>query len=118
MLYFGYTPPTSALHILGIEKGIIPTKVRPHRKKPYEIEHVPEELGFVLAVGYEYVRRDGLPNPHHKCVEVQVNKRDRFVAPIGSIEGGVQLIPENEEIESGIFLVNNHIDLETYYYIY
>jgi hypothetical protein len=76
-------------------------------------------MGFVMAVAHSYVRPDGLPNPHHGCVEVHINNRERFVAPIESIEGAVQLVPENEDAESnGIFLVNNHIDLETYYYVY
>ncbi len=119
LLYFGYTPPSRALRVTGGDKSIIPTKVRERGNNPYATELVPKEMGFAMAVVYMYVRPDGLPNPHHGCVEVQLNKQDMIVAPIESIEGAVHLIAENEEAEKGgIFLVNNHIDLETYYYVY
>ena len=73
-----------------------------------------------MVIAHTYVRPSGLPNPYHKCVEVKLNKEDRFVAPIKSIEGAAHLIGEDEEAEAedAVLLVNNHTDLETYYYVY
>jgi hypothetical protein len=79
-------------------------------------------MGFVMVIGYKYVRNDGLPNPSHGCVEVRLDKQDRFVAPIDAIEGAVHLIAEDEAEDERskikVRLVNNHIDLNTYYYVY
>jgi len=66
----------------------------------------------------KYATESGKPNCFHGFVEVVLNKRDRYVVVVEPIEGPVHLL-EGEKIwgkDSGI--VNSHIDLETYYYVY
>ena len=82
-------------------------------------QEVPIPMSLAMVIPYKYVRSDSLPNKYHGCVEVQLDKYGRFVVPIKSIEGAVQLVPENIESKSNkIFLVNNYIDLDTFYYVY
>ena len=82
-------------------------------------ERVPAALEMAMVVAYKYAKSDGLPNKLHGCVEVRLDKRKRFVTPVKSIEGALQLIPEKEKrCGTEVFLVNNYIDLETYYYVY
>jgi hypothetical protein len=81
-----------------------------------------KELQFAMIMGTKYSKASGLPNPIHGCVEVIEDLNDRYIMPIESIEGAVHLIAINEEESSTRqpreYLVNNHIDLDTYYYVY
>jgi hypothetical protein len=111
LLYLEYTPPVEILKLPAAE-GQIDTYSKSTRTQ------VPSPIGLAVIVGYKYVRPDGIPNKSHGCVEVELSKQDRFVASIGSIEGAVQLIPEKDSPNNKVYLVNNYIDLETYYYVY
>lgn len=80
---------------------------------------MPQALEFAVLVGYRCTGLSGLPNRFHGCVEVELDNRDRSVAEVGSIEGPVQLVEVNETRQRRkTWIVNNHIDLETYYYVY
>lgn len=80
---------------------------------------VPKTLELAVLVGYKFTGSSGKPNRYHGCVEVELDSRDRSVAEVGSIEGPVQLVEVNEARQSRkTWIVNNHIDLETYYYVY
>ena len=80
---------------------------------------MPQTLELPVLVGY---RCSGSPRNlyrFHSCVEVELDSRDQSVAEVGSIESLVQLVEVNETRQSRkMWIVNNYIDLETYYYIY
>ena len=120
LLYGEYTPSDDILMQPGADKTRVPTYVK-HRRSGNKMvaQEVPTPIGLAMVIPYKYVRSDSLPNKYHGCVEVQLDKRSRFVVPIKSIEGAVQLVPENIESKlNKIFLVNNYIDLDTFYYVY
>ena len=80
---------------------------------------MPKTLELAVLVGYKFTGSSGKPNSFHGCVEVELDSRDRSVAEVGSIEGPVQLVEVNEARQSRkTWIVNSHIDLETYYYVY
>jgi hypothetical protein len=80
---------------------------------------VPEKIELAVIVGYKFTGPSGLPNKFHGFVEVELEGRDRYVVEVESIEGPVQLVEVNETRKSRkTWIVNNHIDLETYYYVY
>jgi len=71
-----------------------------------------------MLVGMKYATESGKPNRFHGFVEVVLNERDRYVAEVEPIEGPVHLL-EGEKIRGkNSWIVNSHIDLETYHYVY
>lgn len=50
------------------------------------------------------------------------NPKNRYVTPVSSIEGAVNLVPESEEKEAcdqlRVSLINSHMDLDMYYSVY
>ena len=121
LLYFGYTPLESALYISGSSDKVICHTAQ--RKRNGETVNLPKprELQFAMITGTKYVTSTGQPDSIHGCVEVIENPQDRYVMPIRSLEGAVHLVPV-DEVHKGPnprqYLVNNHIDLDTYYYVY
>ena len=80
---------------------------------------MPKTLELAVLVGYKFTGLSGKPNRLHGFVEVELDSRDRSVTEVGSIEGPVQLVEVNEVRQSRkTWIVNSHIDLETYYYVY
>ena len=108
LLYFGYTPP--AAHLKYFTSPDVVQEQRVGTKEP-------SELGFAMIQGTKFVNPSSKPDPAHGFVEVEIDQGDRYIAPIGSIEGPVQLV-EVDENSARSWLVNSHIDLETYYYVY
>ena len=120
LLYFGYTPPKVATQLCGPEgeRVAVEMQARSTHGRNHQVL-VPRSIEFAVLVGHKCSARSGLPNQFHGCVEVELDNRDRFVAEVGSIEGPVQLVEVNEIRKSRkTWIVNNHIDLETYYYVY
>ena len=120
LLYFGYTPPTFAAQLRGPEGQHVEGELqfRSAQGRRHEVL-VPKTLELAVLVGYKFAGTSGLPNRFYGCVEVELDSRDRSVAEVGSIEGPVQLVKVNETRQSRkTWIVNNHIDLETYYYVY
>ena len=120
LLYFGYTPPTFAAQLRGPEgqhvKGEL--QARSAQGRRHEVL-VPKTLELAVHVGYKFAGTSGLLNRFNSCVEVDLDSRDRSVAEVGSIKGPVQLVEVNGTRQSRkTWIVNNHIDLETYYYVY
>jgi len=108
LLYFGYTPP--AAHLKYFTSPDVVQEQRVSTKEP-------SELGFAMIQGTKFVNPSSKPDPAHGFVEVEIDQGDQYIAPIGSIEGPVQLV-EVDENSARSWLVNSHIDLETYYYVY
>ena len=78
---------------------------------------VPKALELAVLAGYKCTE-SGQPNRFHGSVEVELDGRDRSVVEVGSIEGPVQLVEVNEALRSRkTWIVNNDVDLETYFYI-
>jgi len=93
-------------------KAVIPQTTQRNKSQ------VTEPLELVMLVGMKYATQLGKPNRFHGCVEVVHNERDRYVAEVEPIEGPVHLL-EGEKIRgTNSWIVNSHIDLETYYYVY
>ena len=102
VLYFSFSP----------SKALIP------RITQRNISQVTEILDQVILVGMKYTMASGKPNRFHGFVEVVPNEWDRYVAEVEPIEGPVHLL-EGENIQGkDIWIVNSHIDLETYYDVY
>ena len=80
---------------------------------------VPQTLELAVFASYKCKDPCGRPNYLYVCVEVEFDGRDCSVAEVESIEGPVQLVEVNKARRSRkTWIVNNHIDLETYYYVY
>ena len=120
VLYFGYTPPRFAAELCGPEGQRVETRPKPRSKQGRKHEvMVPKTLELAVLVGYRFTGSAGKPNRYHGCVEVELDSRDLFVAEMGSIKDPVQLVEVNEVRQSRkTWIVNNHIDLETDYYVY
>jgi len=71
-----------------------------------------------MLVGMKYATESGKPNRFHGFVEVVLNERDRYVAEVEPIEGPVHLLEGETIWGKNSWIVNSHIDLETYYYVY
>jgi hypothetical protein len=120
LMYFSYTPPKFAAQLRGPEGEKVEAEPQSRSTGGRECQvFVPRTLGFAMLVGYRYTGSYGQPNRFHGCVEVEPDNGDRFVAEVDSIEGPVQLVEVNETRKNRkTWIVNNHIDLETYYYVY
>ena len=120
LLYFSYTPPKFATQLRGPERQQVAAELKSKSTRGRNhmvLEPKPLELG--VFVGHKYVTQSGKPNRFHGCVEVSLDRRDRFVAEVASIEGPVQLVEVNETRQSQkTWIVNNHIDKEHYYQLY
>ena len=102
LLYFSFTP----------SKALIPTTSQ-RNKSP-----VAETLELVMLVGMKYATESRKPNSFHGFVEVVLNERDRYVTDVEAIEGPVHLLQGGRIRGKNSWIVNSHIDLETYYYVY
>ena len=71
-----------------------------------------------MLVGMKYATESSNPNRFHGFVDVVLNKRDRYVAEVEPIEGPVHLLERRKTRGNKSWIVNSHIDLETYYYMY
>ena len=79
---------------------------------------MPKASELAVLAGYKCTG-SGQPNRFHSSVEFKLDGRDHAVAEVGLIEGPVQLVEVNEACRSWkTWIVHNHIDLETYYYVY
>ena len=122
LLYFSYRPPMFAAQLRGPEGQKVAAE--PQSRSTGGRTHlvfVPQALELAVLVGYKWKDPCSRPNRFHGCVEVELDGI-RCVAEVGSIEGPVQLVEVNEGRRTGrtrkTWIVNNHIDLETYWYIY
>lgn len=102
LLYFSFSP----------SKAVIP-QTSQRNKSP-----VTETLELVMLVGMKYAMESSNPNRFHGFVEVVLNERDRYVAEVEPIEGPVHLLEGRKIRGNKSWIVNSHIDLETYYYVY
>ena len=71
-----------------------------------------------MLVGMNYATELSNPNRFHGFVEMGLNERDRYVAEVEPIEGPVHLLEGRKIRGNKSWIVNRHIDLETYYYVY
>ena len=119
LLYFSYTPPKFAEQL----KEPDGQRVASERQQKFTQGRthwilVPKALELAVLAGYKCTG-SGQPNRFHGSVEVELDGRDRAVAEVGLIEGPVQLVEVNKARRSRKrWIVNNHIDLATYYYVY
>jgi len=102
LLYFSFSPSTA----------IIPQTTQRNKSQ------VTETLELVMLVGMKYATESGKLNHFHEFVEVVLNEQNRYMVEVEPIEGPVHLL-EGEKIRGkNSWIVNSHIDLETYYYVY
>jgi len=71
-----------------------------------------------MLVGMKYATESGKPNRFHGFVEVVLNERDRYVTEVEPIVGPVHLLEGETIRRKNSWIVNSHIDQETYYYVY
>lgn len=119
--YFTDTPQISTL--LEPEAGRIQscsTKKTKQVRSVYELTTNPSELGMVL--GTKHCNNRALSDQYHRLVAVVENPKVRYATPLPSIAGVVHLLLEQEDWKrtcpSKIWLVNNDINLDTYYSVY
>ena len=119
LLYNSHTSPKFAVQLQGPE-GQQAASERQLRSTPGSIHWglAPKVLELAVLAGYRCTG-SGQPNRFHGSVEVELDGRDCAVAEVGSIEEPIQLVEVNEALWSRkTWIVNNNIDLETYYYVY
>jgi hypothetical protein len=76
---------------------------------------VPQRLELIILMGYKFAGRSSFPIRFHGLVEVELNRKDRYVTDVEVIEGPVHLVDTNETRSSRKrWVVNSHLDLETY----
>ena len=71
-----------------------------------------------MLVGMKYATESSNPNRFHGFVVVVLNEWDQYVAEVEPIEGPVHLLKGRKIRGNKSWIVNSHIDLETYYYVY
>jgi hypothetical protein len=120
LLYFAYTPPKLAVQHRAPDGQQIAAKLQLRSVRGGNKEFfVPEKIELAVIMGYKFTGPSGLPKKFHGFVEVELEGRDRYIVEVESIEGPVQLVEVNETRKSQkTWIVNNHIDLEIYYYVY
>jgi hypothetical protein len=121
VLYFGWTPPNQILQFqvpLAAGKAIS-TFSKWCKKTPQSILHLQvQEYAVVIPTKYKD------PHAWADCVDgfIRVVKQidTMHIVPVGAIVGPAHLVRENaasDRIDS-IWLVNNHVDLDTYWTVY
>jgi hypothetical protein len=120
LLYFAYTPLKSAVQHRAADGQRIAAKLQQRSIGGGNKEFlVPEKIELAVIMGYKFTGPSSLPNMFHGFVEVELEGGNRYVVEVESIESPVQLVEVNETCKSWkTRIVNNHIDLETYYYVY
>ena len=71
-----------------------------------------------MLVGMKYAMESSNSNHFPGFVEVVLNERDQYVAEVEPIAGLVRLVEGRKIRENKSWIVNSHINLETYYYVY
>jgi len=122
LLYFSYTPPMFAAQLRGPEGQKVGAELQPRSTggRKHEVL-VPQALELAVFAGYKYKGSSTRPNRFHGFMEVELENGNnrRFVAQVESIEGPVQLVEVNEIRQTRkTWIVNTHIDLDTYYKVY
>jgi len=79
---------------------------------------VTETLELVILVGMKYATDLDKPNRFHGFVEVVLIEQDRYVTEVEPIEGPVHLLEREKIWGKNSWIVNSHMDLKTYYYVY
>jgi len=79
---------------------------------------VRKTLELVMLGGMKYATESGKPNRFHGFVEVELNERDWYIVEVELIEGPVHLLEGEKIWGKNSWIVNGHIHLETYYYVY
>ena len=79
---------------------------------------VTETLQLVMLEGMKYATESTKPNLFHEFVEVVLNEQDQYIADLKPIEGQVYLLVSGKIQGKDSWVVNSHIDLDTYYYVY
>ena len=116
LLYFSYMPSKFAIKLRGPDRQRVASKCQ--QKFTQGRTHwilVLKALELTVLAGYK-CKGSGQPSRFHSSIEVELDGRDRVFAEVGSIEEPVQLVEVNEARRSQkTWIVNNHINLETYY---
>jgi hypothetical protein len=84
---------------------------RQHRQHGWIME-------FMVCDVYEYATISGLPDASTGFVTVRKAPHGRRACDIQCIEGPVHLVPAHLRTTPTLWNVNNHIDVETYWYVY
>ena len=77
-----------------------------------------ETLKLVMLEGMKYAIESSNPNRFPGFVGVVLNERDWYVTQVEPIDGLVHLLEGSKIRGNNSGIVNSHIDLETYSYVY
>ena len=75
-------------------------------------------MKFMVYESFEYGTPGGLPDQTSGFVMVKHKSRSRAYVGLQAIEGPAHLVPAHVRSKPTLWNVNNHVDLETYWYIY
>jgi len=121
VLYFSWTPPNQILQFqerLPAGKMILTFSKRCKKTEQWILRPQPQEYAVVIPTKYQ--------DPHGwaDCVDgfIRVVKQTDMmdIVPVGAMVGPAHLVRENaasDRIDS-VWLVNNHVDLDTYWTVY
>jgi hypothetical protein len=122
VLYFSWTPPNQILQFqerLPAGKSISTFSKRCKKTQQWILRPQPQEYAVVIPTKYK--------DPHGwaDCVDgfIRVVKQtDKMhIIPVGAIVGPAHLVRENNAASDridNVWLVNNHVDLDTYWTVY
>ena len=75
-------------------------------------------MEFIVYEPFEYATPGGLPDQTSRSVIVKRKSRSWAAVGLQAIEGPAHLVPAHVRSKPTLWNVNNHVDLETYWYIY
>jgi len=122
VLYFSWTPPNQILQFqerLPAGKSKSTFSKRCKKTQQWILRSQPQE--YVVVISTKYKNPDGWGDYVDGFVQVVKQTDKMHIVPVRAIVGPAQLVQENnaalDRIDS-VWLVNNHVDLDTYWTVY
>jgi len=122
VLYFSWTPPNQILQFqehLPARKSIFTFSKRCMKTQQWILHPQPQE--YVVVIPTKYKDLHGWADCVDRLLQVVKQTDKMHIIPVGAIVGPAHLVLEDnaasDRIDS-VWLVNNHVDLDTYLTVY
>jgi hypothetical protein len=121
VLYFSWTPPNQILQFYKcvLAGKTIPTISIRYKKTEQWILH-PQAQEYAVVIPTKYKNPHGWADCIYGFIRIVKHTDKMHIVPVGAIVGPAQLVRENPAYDRiyRIWLVNNHMDLDTYWTVY
>jgi hypothetical protein len=121
LLHFSWTPPNQ---ILQFQKCVLAGKTIPTisircKKTEQWILH-PQAQEYAVVIPTKYKNPHGWADCIYGFIRIVKHTDKMHIVPVGAIVGPAQLVQENPAYDriDRIWLVNNHMNLDTYWTVY